>query len=57
MKKNFVKNILMILGNNRLNILVLMGTKFPSQKGMFILIALGYDRWEIIEGNGFSKDI
>ena len=37
--------------------LILMETKITSSKGEDILKALGFDKWELVEGNGFVGGI
>ena len=52
-KRNFVNKVLMVLGNLRPNALVLMETRVLSHKGKPILTASGYDKWDLVEGNGY----
>ena len=56
-KKNFINNVFTVFGNMRPDILVLMETKIPSSRAGNIMSALGYNYWELVEGEGFSGGI
>ena len=55
--KNFVSHARLVLDVCFPELLILMETKISSSRGGGILKALGFDNWELVEGNGFAGGI
>ena len=53
--RSFISQIKMIINSLNLDMIVLMETRIPSHKKEPILEKLGFDKWKLVERQGFSQ--